>query len=91
MQKKKNSESGPKHIYSSPDLPDLQDTMILMVTLDLPDLPGFLDIMVLRVMRDHLENLVFRALVDRPATMVPRNHLGPGPISVFSRLYPALE
>ena len=88
---KESSESGPKHIYSSPDLPDLQDTMILMVTLDLPDLPDFLDIMVLRVMGDHLENLVFRALVDRPVTMVPKNNLGLGPISVFLRLYPALE
>ena len=88
---KESSESGPKYIYSSPDLPDLQDTMILMVTLDLPDLPDFLDIMVLRVMGDHLENLVFRALVDRPVTMVPKNNLGLGPISVFLRLYPALE
>ena len=57
--------------------------MVLMVTLDLPDLPDLLDIMVLSVMRDHLENLMFRAQMDRPVTMVPRNHLGPGPVSVF--------
>ena len=74
--------------------------MVLMVTLhlpdladlpDLPDLPDLLDIMVRRVMRDHLENLVFSVLVDHPVTMVPRDHLGLGPILVFSRLYPALE
>ena len=80
-----------------PDLPDLQDTMVLRVALDLPDLPDLQDfpdlqdIMVLRAPPDHLENLVFRALVEHPGTMVPKDHLDPGPVPVISRLYPVLE
>ena len=76
------------------DLPDLQDTMVLRVALDLPDLqdvPDRQDIMVLRAPQDHLENLVFRAFVDHPGTMVPKDPLDLGPVPVLSRLYPVLE
>ena len=76
------------------DLPDLQDTMVLRGALDLPDLQGLLDlqdITVLRAPPDHLENLVFRAFVDHPGTMVPKDPLDPGPVPVLSRLHPVLE
>ena len=76
------------------DLPDLQDTMVLRVALDLPDLqdvPDRQDIMVFRAPQDHLENLVFRAFVDHPGTMVPKDPLDPGSVPVLSRLYPVLE
>ena len=76
------------------DLPDLQDTMVLRVALDLPDLqdvPDRQDIMVFRAPQDHLENLVFRAFVDHPGTMVPKDPLDPGPVPVLSRLHPVLE
>ena len=57
-----------------------------MVTLDLSDLPvlpDLLDIIVHRVMRDHLENLVFSALEDHPVTMVPRDHWAWGQFLCF--------
>ena len=76
------------------DLPDLQDTMVLRVALDLPDLQDFQDLQVLMVLRappDHLESLVFRALVDHPGTMEPKDPLDLGPVPALSRLYPVLE
>ena len=79
------------------DLPALQDTMVLRVALDLPDLqdlqdvPDRQDITVLRAPQDHLENLVFRAFVDHPGTMVPKDPLDPGPVPVLSRLHSVLE
>ena len=73
------------------DLPDLQDTMVLRVALDLQDLPDLQVLMVLRAPPDHLESLVFRALVDHPGTMEPKDPLDLGPVPALSRLYPVLE
>ena len=73
------------------DLPDLQDTMVLRVALDLPDLQDLQVLMVLRAPPDHLESLLFRALVDHPGTMEPKDPLDLGPVPALSRLYPVME
>ena len=61
------------------DLSDLQDIIVQRVTLDLPnlldlldlpDFPDLRDIMVLRVLQDRLEYLVFRVSVDHLGSMV---------------------